>query len=199
MASAVIHLCVANEYLKKTNKKSLELLIGSIAPDIAKYIEVHKMETHFQEKNDDIPDLKLFLNKYSNYLSDDFVLGYYIHLYTDYLWFKFFLPRYVENPLKNKLQEEELTNYLYADYSNLNIELIRDYNLSLDIFSNEIPKINNIIEEIPMDKLNIVVDEMGRIIKDSKKGQTYMFGIKEVEVFIDLAKEAIYNEVKSWL
>lgn len=45
-----------------------------------------------------------------------------------------FLPRYVENPLKNKLQEEELTNYLYADYSNLNIELIRDYNLSLDIF-----------------------------------------------------------------
>ena len=50
-----------------------------------------------------------------------------------------------------------------------------------------------------MDKLNIVVDEMERIIKDSKKGQTYMFGIKEVEVFIDLAKEAIYNEVKSWL
>ena len=77
--------------------------------------------------------------------------------------------------------------------------MIRDYNLSLDIFYNEIPKINNIIEEIPMDKLNIVVDEMGRIIKDSKKGQTYMFGIKEVEVFIDLAKEAIYNEVKSWL
>lgn len=206
MASAVIHLCVANEINKKIKKDSSKILIGSIAPDIAKYINEHKMKSHFQDENNDTPNLKLFLNKYSNYLNDDFVLGYYIHLYTDYLWFKFFMPKYVDNSYiytfdneKIKITEEEKTNYLYKDYSNLNIKLIEDYNLTLDIFYNDIPSIDNIIEEIPMDKLNIIVDEMGKIIKNSKIDKTNIIGVREVSVFIDFAVLIIYNEVKLWL
>ena len=61
MASAVIHLCVATLVSQKTNKRSLELLIGSIAPDIAKYIGENKMKTHFQDYNNDLPNIKLFL------------------------------------------------------------------------------------------------------------------------------------------
>lgn len=206
MASAVIHLCVANEINKKIKKDSSKILIGSIAPDIAKYINEHKMKSHFQDENNDTPNLKLFLNKYSNYLNDDFVLGYYIHLYTDYLWFKFFMPKYIDNSYiytfdneKIKITEEEKTNYLYKDYSNLNIKLIEDYNLTLDIFYNDIPNIDNIIEEIPMDKLNIIVDEMGKIIKNSKIDKTNIIGVREVSVFIDFAVLIIYNEVKLWL
>ncbi|MCI5677844.1 MAG: zinc dependent phospholipase C family protein [Candidatus Faecisoma sp.] len=197
MASAVIHLCVATLVSQKTNKRSLELLIGSIAPDIAKYIGENKMKTHFQDYNNDLPNLKLFLDKYSNYMNDDFVLGYYIHLYTDYLWYKYFMNKYLNN--NYKLSKKEFVYYLYNDYTNLNVELIEDYNITLDIFYNEIPLINNIIEEIPMNKINIIIDEMGKIIKNSKKNKTNILKLKEVELFIDLAKEAIYNEVKLWL
>lgn len=197
MASAVIHLCVATLVSQKTNKRSLELLIGSIAPDIAKYIGENKMKTHFQDYNNDLPNLKLFLDKYSNYMNDDFVLGYYIHLYTDYLWYKYFMNKYLNN--NYKLSKKEFVYYLYNDYTNLNVELIEDYNITLDIFYNEIPLINNIIEEIPMNKINIIIDEMGKIIKNSKKNKTNFLKLKEVELFIDLAKEAIYNEVKLWL
>lgn len=197
MASAVIHLCVATLVSQKTNKRSLELLIGSIAPDIAKYIGENKMKTHFQDYNNDLPNLKLFLDKYSNYMNDDFVLGYYIHLYTDYLWYKYFMNNYLNN--NYKLSKKEFVYYLYNDYTNLNVELIEDYNITLDIFYNEIPLINNIIEEIPMNKINIIIDEMGKIIKNSKKNKTNFLKLKEVELFIDLAKEAIYNEVKLWL
>lgn len=197
MASAVIHLCVATLVSQKTNKRSLELLIGSIAPDIAKYIGENKMKTHFQDYNNDLANLKLFLDKYSNYMNDDFVLGYYIHLYTDYLWYKYFMNKYLNN--NYKLSKKEFVYYLYNDYTNLNVELIEDYNITLDIFYNEIPLINNIIEEIPMNKINIIIDEMGKIIKNSKKNKTNILKLKEVELFIDLAKEAIYNEVKLWL
>ncbi len=197
MASAVIHLCVATLVSQKTNKRSLELLIGSIAPDIAKYIGENKMKTHFQDYNNDLPNLKLFLDKYSNYMNDDFVLGYYIHLYTDYLWYKYFMNKYLNN--NYKLSKKEFVYYLYNDYTNLNVELIENYNITLDIFYNEIPLINNIIEEIPMNKINIIIDEMGKIIKNSKKNKTNFLKLKEVELFIDLAKEAIYNEVKLWL
>ena len=45
----------------------------------------------------------------------------------------------------------------YNDYTNLNIKLIDKYNLDLKIFYNELPQLHNIIEEIPMDKINVIV------------------------------------------
>ena len=107
------------------------------------------------------------------------------------------MNKYLNN--NYKLSKKEFFYYLYNDYTNLNVELIEDYNITLDIFYNEIPLINNIIEEIPMNKINIIIDEMGKIIKNSKKNKTNFLKLKDVELFIGLAKEAIYNEVKLWL
>ena len=85
MASAIIHIAVANELNKKLKRNSSKLLIGTIAPDISKEIGQNKVKSHFLDSKDtDIPNIKKFLNKYKNNLNDDFVLGYYIHLYTDY-------------------------------------------------------------------------------------------------------------------
>ena len=36
-------------------------------------------------------DINKFLEKYGNKLDSDFMLGYFVHLYTDYLWFKYFI------------------------------------------------------------------------------------------------------------
>ena len=86
MASSVIHMAVATEINKVIKRNNDMLLIGSIAPDISKLIGEDKTRSHFLIQGSDcIPDLNKFLNKYNYFLNDDFILGYYVHLYTDYL------------------------------------------------------------------------------------------------------------------
>ena len=93
MASSIIHIAVANEINKELKRDKSRILIGTIAPDISKHIGEGKKDSHFlDDGTKDIPNMQKFLSKYAKYLDDDFVLGYYIHLYTDYLWFKYFIP-----------------------------------------------------------------------------------------------------------
>ena len=201
MASAVIHLVVANELNKKLNRSSNKLLIGSISPDISKLIGENKIKSHFiSEAGSDIPDIGKFLNKYKSNLTDDFVLGYFIHLYTDYLWFKYFMSElYNDTMIKRldgsvvKYDENTLINYVYNDYTDLNIKLIDKYNLDLKIFYNELPKFNYIIEEIPMNNIKLVVDKMGIIIENSKESKNYMFDLKSIEKFIDISVDLILS------
>lgn len=201
MASAVIHLVVANELNKKLNRDSNKLLIGSISPDISKLIGENKIKSHFiSEAGSDIPDIGKFLNKYKSNLTDDFVLGYFIHLYTDYLWFKYFMSElYNDTMIKRldgsvvKYDEDTLINYVYNDYTDLNIKLIDKYNLDLKIFYNELPKFNYIIEEIPMNNIKLVVDKMGIIIENSKESKNYMFDLKNIEKFIDISVDLILS------
>ena len=201
MASAVIHLVVANELNKKLNRDSNKLLIGSISPDISKLIGENKIKSHFiSEVGSDIPDIGKFLNKYKSNLTDDFVLGYFIHLYTDYLWFKYFMSElYNDTMIKRldgsvvKYDEDTLINYVYNDYTDLNIKLIDKYNLDLKIFYNELPKFNYIIEEIPMNNIKLVVDKMGIIIENSKESKNYMFDLKNIEKFIDISVDLILS------
>lgn len=41
----------------------------------------------------------------------------------------------------------------------------------MKIFYEEIPYIPNIISEIPIDRLNLIVDKTGILIEESKKGK----------------------------
>ena len=136
MASSIIHICVANEINKSLKRNSRELLIGTIAPDISKLLGESKLYSHFLDDIDNnIPNINKFLIKYKNNLDDDFVLGYYIHLYTDYLWFKYFITKIIDgNYLKEldgtfiKCNNDTFTYYVYNDYSNLNKQLLDKYN-----------------------------------------------------------------------
>ena len=100
MASSLIHMCVAKELNKYLKKDERQLLIGSIAPDIAKLVNISRDKTHFIDHEKNIPNLDRFIDKYKSYLNNDFVLGYYIHLCTDYIWFKSFIPSLID---KNKI------------------------------------------------------------------------------------------------
>ena len=205
MASSVIHICVANEINKVLKKDNRKLLIGTIAPDISKLIGESKYYSHFLDDVDNnIPNLDKFLNKYKYYLDDDFVLGYYIHLYTDYLWFKYFIKKVVEgNYIKEldgtlvKYTEKSFLYYVYNDYSNLNNQLINKYNFPLKIFYEEIPDIKDIIDEIPMNKLNLIVDKVGVLIEDAKNGKKYLFDIDDIVNFIDDCKTIILKELEN--
>ncbi len=164
MASSMIHIAVANEINKVLKRNNKHILIGSIAPDIAKHIGMTKKDSHFQDTDEDLPHLDKFLNKYKDKLNDDFVLGYYIHLYTDYLWFKYFEPDFYKNGVIYKLDGtienipfDKKRDYFYNDYTNLNIKLIDEYNMDLSIFYETVPEFENIIKEIPMDKIDIII------------------------------------------
>ena len=203
VASAVIHLAVANEINKKLNRDKSQLLIGAIAPDISKFIGEDKTKSHFlKELDSNIPDIESFLNKYKNSLTDDFVMGYFIHLYTDYLWFKYFVTEFYDKPMITKLDGtvvkcsgNMLSLYVYNDYTNLNIKLIDKYNMDLKIFYNQLPKLSNIIEEIPMDKMGLLLSQMGIIIENSKEKKDYIFNIENVEKFIATSVELILGKI----
>lgn len=202
MASSVIHMAVANEVNKVLKRDNSKLLIGSIAPDISKQIGQDRTISHFIFE-DGLIDLDKFLDKYKNNLDDDFVLGYYIHLLTDYFWFKYFMPEITNYSIiktldgkELNLSKEEICEYIYNDYTNVNIRVINEYNMDLKIFFNELPEIKKIIEEIPMDKLQVIIDKAGNIIMNSTNGKNYTFDIKNIKQFISFTKDLIINKCR---
>ena len=202
MASGLIHICITKEINKYLKRNENEILIGSIAPDIAKLINIPKEKTHFIDTEKDIPNIEKFLEKYKKNLNNDFVMGYYIHLYTDYLWFKYFIPSFIE---KNKIikldnnkenfNEEKLIKYIYSDYETLTKEFIEKFNIDFKIFYQEPPKIENIITEMPIDKLNIIIDKAGLMIKNSKESKEMIFDKKLVTTFIEFCVNDIIANI----
>ncbi len=197
MASSLIHICVAKEVNKFLNRDESQLLIGSIAPDIAKLINISKDITHFVDEEKNITNLDRFINKYESYLNNDFVLGYYIHLYTDYIWFKYFVPSLIDdnkiiklNNKKENFDEEKFMEYIYDDYGSVNKSLIDDYNLDLKIFYEDLPEIDDIIEEIPIEKINVIVDKAGLILIESKEKNNILFDEELINEFIEYTVNA---------
>ena len=206
MASSVIHMAVANEINKVIKKDTHKLLIGSIAPDISKHLGETKVKSHFLDSDDtNIPNIDKFLNKYKSKLNDDFVIGYYIHLYTDYLWFKYFISEIYneENNMITKLDGSivkcngnMLSIYIYNDYTNMNMKLLDEYNMDLSIFYEEIPYLKNIIDEIPMNEIKTIVDKASIIIKNSKEHKDFVFNIENIKKFIERSTELILAQLK---
>ena len=204
MASAIIHMAVANQINKIINKDNNKILIGSIAPDISKHLGETKYYTHFlDDVENDIPNIDKFLNKYKNKLNDDFVLGYFIHLYTDYLWFKYFIPEICDNDLITKLDGTVVKcngrmalQYIYNDYTNLNSTLLDMYDLPLNIFYEDIPKMEQIIEEAPVDKLHLIVDKTGVIIENSKVKKDLVFNVDNIKSFVDTSVDLTIAKLK---
>lgn len=204
MASAIIHLAVAKElekYLKIENKKEYNL--GAIAPDIAQQLKIEKTKSHFiYNTKSDIPNIKLFKEKYKNFTNNSFELGYFTHLYTDKLWFDGFIDSLTySNSIKLldgtiiHVPQEEIKELIYNDYTNLNTIIIDKYNIDLSLFYEEYQKPDTNIEEVPIDKLNILIDKMGVIIENSKLEKSYIFDITLIDNFINTCVEEIIKEL----
>ena len=204
MASAIIHLAVAKElekYLKIENKKDYNL--GAIAPDIAQQLKIEKTKSHFiYNTKPDVPNIKLFKEKYKNFMNNSFELGYFTHLYTDKLWFDGFIDSLTYcNSIKLldgtiiHVPQEEIKELIYNDYTNLNTIIIDKYNIDLSLFYEEYQKPDTSIEEVPIDKLNILIDKMGVIIENSKLEKSYIFDITLIDNFINTCVEEIIKEL----
>lgn len=207
MASAVIHLAVAKELEKYFNiKNKKDYYLGTIAPDIAKQIGKSKTEGHFlYSTKTDVPNIKMFTEKYTNFKTNDFNLGYFIHLYTDKIWFDEFLEKLeYRNSIKLldgtiiQTTPEVIRHLTYNDYTNLNIDLIDQYQLDLSLFYEEFQTPNTTITEIPISKLNILIDQMGIIIENSTKNKSHIFDIILIDKFITNTVTRILEELKNY-
>ena len=111
MAGYVIHLAVAQEYLKKHSdiKEDYEQFIeGVIYPDSVS----DKSLTHYGSKSSKVI-LKDFLKE--NRIEDSYKRGYFLHLVTDYLFYNKYLDIFTKD--------------IYNDYDILNKFLIEKYNV----------------------------------------------------------------------
>ena len=202
MASAIIHLCIAKEVNKYLKMNEYDLLLGSIAPDISKQIGETKEISHFLDHSneDDIPNIDRFLAKYRNDLHNPFTMGYFIHLLTDKYWFRDyvyqFIERFTRESVKKKITYTAIRDLIYNDYTNINTDLIDKYMLPLDIFSEEFREPKTAIREIPVDKLDVLLDQMGLIIEEAKKDKNFVFDINDIEVFIENSIKYIIKDIQ---
>ncbi len=208
MASAIIHLAVAKELEKYLNiKNKYDYYLGTIAPDLAKQIGRTKHKSHFiYNTRENIPNIKKFSDKYKYFYKNDFELGYYIHLYTDKIWFDEFINSLAYHTSVKLLDgtiinttEKEISKMIYQDYTSLNIQIIDYYSLELSLFYEEFKKPKSNLEEIPLNKLNILIDKMGIIIENSKQEKNYIFDINSVNSFIEKTVQIIIKELKNYI
>ncbi|MBQ3307174.1 MAG: hypothetical protein IJG68_03155 [Bacilli bacterium] len=207
MASAIIHLAIAKEIAKDLNlKDDYDYYLGAIAPDIAKQIGVSRKDSHFIINTYfDAPNMKIFTEKYPDFWKNSFDLGYYIHLYTDKLWNEDFLQNYIYDTSVKLLDgtilntsDEEILQMVYSDYTNLNTQLIDEYHLDLSLFYEDFRLPDTTITEIPIDKLDILINKMSILIENSKQEKTYLLDIFTIKQFIANAKEEIEKELRKF-
>lgn len=206
MASALIHLAVAKKLTENINiKNRKDYYLGSIAPDLSKQIGLNKISSHFLiHTKEDVPNTEMFINKYPNFMNNEFELGYFIHLYTDKLWFDGFLNNFICNNSIKLLDgtiiettKEEMQNMIYSDYTNMNIQLIDKYDMDLSLFYEEFQEPKTEINEIPTNNLDILINKMGILISNSQEEKAYTIDIYLVENFIDYACEEILKKLDS--
>ena len=207
MASTIIHLAIAKELKDNLDIDNYyDYYLGSIAPDIAKQIGLDKKISHFSNNiKADIPNINLFVKRYPTFKYNSFNLGYFIHLYTDKLWEEEFMSKITNKDLIKLLDgtilnitEKGLKDLLYSDYTDLNIKVIDEYNLDLSLFYEEYKVPNTPLNEIPINKLDILLNKMGIIIENSKSEKQYLFDIYAIKNFIEEVKEKILEEIKRY-
>ena len=95
-----------------------------------------------------------------------------------------------------KCNGKMLVQYIYSDFTNLNTRLIDEYDIDLHIFYREPPVIDNIIKEIPMDRIQLIIDKMSIIIENSKINKDFVFNIENAKKFIETSVELIIANLK---
>ena len=171
MPSWGIHLVTANEILKKIDIEDKNaFLIGNFIPDAERHvindfsIFVPYDITHFPElqevegKLDKLPNYINFFQKYSNKMNTPLVLGYLIHLLTDYYWNRTTHLRYTIKDENGVCIALKLNNgsQIYADK---NIRRKLKHN-DFYLFENFLTQTNSLEFPIYKENLNIYIKDI---------------------------------------
>lgn len=113
MAGYVIHLAIGEEYIRKYRddiKDKQEFLKGIVAPDRT----CDNRKAHYGEK-DLVESLRNFLTINKEELDTDYIKGYFLHLFTDYIFYGKYFKR----------------GHYYQDYDKTNKKIIEKYDLKV--------------------------------------------------------------------
>jgi len=207
MASIMIHLAIAKKVKEHFDiRKEKDYYLGAIAPDISRQIGESKEKSHFLiNTTDNIPNITLFIKRYPTFKYNSFNLGYYTHLMTDKLWIENFIPTLIQDNTIKLLNgsiistnPEEIENMLYSDYTNINRQIIDEYEMDLSIFYEEFIPPTTQLNEIPIDQLDILLNKMGIIIENSKEEKSYTLDFEAVKAFIENSSKEIIEELKRY-
>lgn len=131
MPSPIVHIEILYQLRRQYSLIiTPELLLGVISPD-AIHMRPHqtwedKAVTHFYEQAD--VSFEQAIEKAKQTIrcdSSDFKLGYFIHLYTDYLWRQEFYTPYF-NAYKDQLIRQELHALYYRDMQRVDTILLKE-------------------------------------------------------------------------
>ena len=169
MPGYVIHLAVAEEYLKKHKNKQeeyKEFIEGVIFPDSVK----DKSETHYGAKSS-VSNLYEFLK--DNTLETSFKRGYFLHLLTDYLFYN----KYIDRMSKDMYNDYDILNRLLID----KYEVILPEKIKGSVFFKEGELVilsMEIITKLVKDISEMDLDEVAKEVKENPTKWTTMRELK---------------------
>ena len=249
MPSFLVHSIAGREVIKKLNlstDQENKFFIANLLPDtrqierdpnwdeveLRRNIQKEKKITHFRTNDKGIleyPNLDLFLDHYGELITNDIIVfGYFFHLYTDYYYFKEFLPRIItfldkdynitnkktdnayikinkDGKIISKLDFWSKVNPdgLYQDYSRTNKYLITKYNFkyNYDIYKEYLKDISNFplkIKEIKFEKIFDLLEELNIFYNDSKNSKLEEFRVFTKEDIDNLVNEIIANFLEEY-
>ena len=186
MASWSIHLGVAKRVNEKLKLNKDLFYLGNLIPDVDYGNKVSKKDTHFYYNNPclncpkiHLPNSVMFLSIYKDSLNDDLIMGYYVHLLTDYFYNKYIYSNcLITNDDKDivgvKLKTGKIKYFLHDDifnkkYKQYDLVLYGKYLFNKN--SIELPRLDNNLEN----SLLLLKDKFYSI-EDMKKKIYYLNG-----------------------
>lgn len=145
MPSIASHFVVAKIVGEKIGINSDDYFKGNILPDITD-------DSHYKIKGTyyDIPDIDKYLD---SVMLKDLEIGYLTHLLLD----KYFLEEYIPNNIDNYQEKKMfLSGKMYNDYSKINYELVKRYNLDVSYINKIMMEIDNANEKKLSNNLNSI-------------------------------------------
>lgn len=174
------HMIVAKLAGEKLNISDPDFIKGNLLPDIVNNSQSHHK---IQGKYSLILDINYFKQKLN--LNKKLELGYFTHFLLD----KYFLEEYIPNNINNLSIFKN--NVIYEEYSLINYQLIKIFNLNvLDLLQ----ILNNIDGDINKEKLNKNLE----YLTNTKIGKTKNLNIVKFSSFLYNISQKISEELKDY-
>lgn len=211
------HLLIANKLLKKIKINENLFLFGNILPDVQDGFLVKDISNIVPHKINhyDFNSKRVYENFYDSYckkMDNPIIIGYLIHLITDFLWNDMF---YNEKCVKEngnlvgfinkdgkliKANKKGLREYKQKEFRIFQEYIYKKYNMELPKFSLDISRNANIIENINIndDDVRKVIEYINdiKINSSNKNEEMQIFTIEQLEKQIDNTVDFVYSFLK---
>jgi len=207
LPSPIVHLEVLFVLFNQFNRTvTAELLLGVLSPDAIhmrpNQTWLDKAMTHFYHEADTSYDHAIkTAKKIVTDESDDFQLGYLIHLYTDYLWReKIYTPFF--NAYKDRMERSELHALYYFEMQCI------DHQLLSSAYWVEEARLKLLqvksLACLPLLSKNEIDDWRLKVLEDDLKRKAYqqneckVFNMRQIQSFIAFCCNQLTQQLEGW-